>query len=229
MTSRAWDRAHEKLIEGFTNPGTVPATPVSRRSLVDVTYGNVTQEEADRLADAVGCWKESPAGNTEPWITNLVVALLKASGARTVLETGAFQGATSEELLRALEAMDGGVLTICEIDPARAEAVDARLREVEWEDSKVNWVVRCMDARDVIRSLAPQSLGFAFIDDDHQKAHVAEEIELLLPKMLPGGLLVFHDVYGVCDLQEVVAAYGGFSLDLPRAGPAGGLGIIQVR
>ena len=146
-----------------------------------------------------------------------------------MLETGAFQGATSEELLFALGELEGGVLTICEIDPARAEAVDARLRDAECENSDVDWVVRCMDARDVIRSLAPQSLGFVFLDDDHQKSHVAEEIELLLPKMLPGGLLVFHDVYGVCDLQEVVAAYGGFSLDLPRAGPAGGLGIIQAR
>lgn len=198
-------------------------------TVVDVEYGNISPEEAERLANAVGCWTDSPAGNTEPWITNLVVALLKASGARTVLETGAFQGATSLALYGALEAMNGGVLTICEIDPARAEAVDARLRNAECENSNVNWVVRCMDARDVIRSLAPQSLGFAFIDDDHQKAHVAEEIELLLPKMLPGGLLVFHDVYGACDLQEVVAAYGGYSLDLPRAGPAGGLGIIQVR
>ena len=196
---------------------------------IDVTYGNISPEEAERLAKAVDFVGDSPAGNTEPWITNLVVALLKASGARTVLETGAFQGATSEELLFALGELEGGVLTICEIDPARAEAVDARLRDAECENSDVHWVVRCMDARDVIRSLAPQSLGFVFLDDDHQKSHVAEEIELLLPKMLPGGLLVFHDVYGVCDLQEVVAAYGGYSLDLPRAGPAGGLGIIQVR
>lgn len=196
---------------------------------IDVTYGNISSDEAERLALAVGHYSDSPAGNTEPWITNLVVALLKASGQRTVLETGAFQGSTSEALLDALEDLEGGVLTVCEIDPERAEAVDARLRRNDPHAAAVNWVVRCMDARDVIRSLAPQSLGFAFIDDDHQKAHVAEEIELLLPKMLPGGLLVFHDVYGVCDLQEVVAAYGGYSLDLPRAGPAGGLGIIQVR
>jgi len=197
---------------------------------IDVTYGNITQEEGDRLFRATSFEGHcGDAGNTEPWITNLVCSLLLASGARTVLETGAFMGSTSSALQWMLAELGGGSLTVCEIDPVRAEAVDARLRRNDQHAAAVNWVVRCMDARDVIRSLAPQSLGFAFIDDDHQKAHVAEEIELLLPKMLPGGLLVFHDVYGVCDLQEVVAAYGGYSLDLPRAGPAGGLGIIQVR
>lgn len=196
---------------------------------IDVTYGNISPEEAERLAKAVDFVGDSPAGNTEPWIVKLIVALLKASGQRTVLETGAFQGATSLALQYALHDLGGGSLTVCEIDPVRADGVDALLRVHDELNPTVNWVVRCMDARDVIRSLAPQSLGFAWIDDDHQKAHVAQEIELLLPKMLPGGLLVFHDVYGVCDLQEVVAAYGGYSLDLPRAGPAGGLGIIQVR
>lgn len=199
-------------------------------TVVDVEYGNISPEEAERLHRAVGWPRHNgEAGNTESWITNLVCALLTASGARSVLETGAFMGSTSEALQWTLHALGGGSLTVCEIEHARAEAVDARLRRNDPHASAVNWVVRCMDARDVIRSLAPQSLGFAFIDDDHQKAHVAEEIELLLPKMLPGGLLVFHDTFGVCDLQEVVAAYGGYSLDLPRAGPAGGLGIIQVR
>lgn len=200
-------------------------------SAVDIEYGNISQEEADRLCLGVHHFGFSEAGNTEPWITHLVVALLKASGQRTVLETGAFQGATSHALGNALQDMTGGTLTVCELDPARAEAVDARLRTAtdreEWAD--VHWVVRCQDALSVIAGLPDRSLGFAFVDDDHTKEHVAAEIEALLPKMLPNGLIVFHDVYGVCDLQEVVAAYGGYSLDLPRAGPAGGLGLIQVR
>jgi hypothetical protein len=36
-------------------------------------------------------------------------------------------------------------------------------------------------------------------------------------------------VFGVCDLQDVVGKFGGYSIDLPRLGPAGGLGVIQVR
>lgn len=201
------------------------------RGYIDVEYGNVSAEDALRLwlADD-GADHSYPAGNTEPWIQQLVCALLKASGHRTVLETGAFQGSTSLRLARTLLALNGGTLTICEVDPARAEQVDARLRS--WDlstEGPVNWVVRCQDALSVIAGLPDRSLGFAFVDDHHTKEHVAAEIEALLPKMLPNGLIVFHDVYGVCDLQEVVAAYGGYSLDLPRAGPAGGLGLIQVR
>jgi hypothetical protein len=51
----------------------------------------------------------------------------------------------------------------------------------------------------------------------------------LIPKMNPGGLILLHDVYGVCDLQEVVKKFGGYSIKLPRLGPAGGLGVIQVQ
>ena len=79
----------------------------------------------------------------------------------------------------------------------------------------------------MINQLADESLDFAFVDDDHQQSHVAVEIDLLLPKLRPGGLLTFHDVFGSCDLQRVVRAYGGSCLDFPRNGPAGGLGLLQ--
>ena len=55
-----------------------------------------------------------------------------------------------------------------------------------------------------------------------------EEIEALLPKMKAGGLICGHDVFGVCDLQEVFKQFGGYSLALPMLGPAGGLGLLQV-
>lgn len=199
-------------------------------TVVDVTWGNVSEAEAERLVQAAGMPHSlGEAGNTEPHITALVVALLKASGFRTVLETGAFQGSTSLALLEALDDLGGGVLTVCELDPDRADFVDRRLREAnDLLTSEVHWAVRAEDALTVIRGLADQSLGVAWIDDDHQQAHVAEEIEALLPKMLPGGLLLFHDVHGVCDLKVVVEGYGGYALDFPRFGPAGGLGVIQV-
>lgn len=195
--------------------------------MIDVTYGNISEDEAERRANAIEFAEDDyPAGATEAWIANLVKALLIASGARTVLETGCFMGHTSRVLLETLEDLGGGDLILCEIDEARARYLNGTFGDMS---DLTSVRVRQQDAFTVIRELPDGWLGFAFVDDDHQKAHVAEEIEALLPKMAPGGIITFHDVFGVCDLQEVVTAYGGYALDFPRCGPAGGLGILQVR
>jgi hypothetical protein len=83
---------------------------------------------------------------------------------------------------------------------------------------------------DVLHYLATTTDRFdlAWVDDCHEKPHVTKELTLLYPKMNPGGLILLHDVFGVCDLKTVVNQFGGYSIDLPRLGPAGGLGLIQV-
>ena len=194
--------------------------------MIDVTYGNLSQEQADRMLYASASGADYPAGATEPWIADLLCALLVATGRTTVLETGGFLGHTSERLADTIAMTGDGFLTVCEVDPVRANAIHDRL-----EQSGIlplnQWTVRQEDALTVIRSLPDGELGLAFVDDDHDKNHVIEEIEALIPKMTPNGIMCFHDVFGSCDLQEVVRSYGGLCLDFPRAGPAGGLGIIQ--
>ena len=165
-------------------------------------------------------------GCAEPEIADLLCALLRASGHRTVLETGAFTGYTTTKLAWTLEQMGGGRVVACDMDAGRAANVQAALERCAIPT--VSWEVMASDVLVVIAGLADESVGFVFVDDDHTKAHVAEEIRALLPKMAPRGIICFHDVYGVTDLQEVVLAAGGYALDLPKLGPAGGLGIIQV-
>lgn len=201
---------------------------------IDTTYGNVDPTHARQMAESLVCAHpiqaplEYPAGATEPWISALVATLLKATGVPAVLETGSFMGHTSAWLGQALLDMGGGTLWCCEIDPERAALVSDRLDGLELSPS-VDWRVYPEDVREVIKRIPNLSLGVAFIDDDHTQTHVAEEIDLLWPKMAPNGLLLFHDVFGSCDLHSVVTRYGGFCLDFPRNGPAGGLGIIQLR
>ena len=174
-------------------------------------------------------------GATETWIQDILVALLEGlqRPAPTVLETGGFMGHTSLRLLRALEMIGAGKLIVAEWDPEapeRAQIVDDKLVGAyhDWY-TKVSWEVRREDALSVIRSLPDESLDLVYLDDDHQKSHVAEELEALFPKMRPNGLITGHDVFGSCDLQDVFKKYGGYALDLPRLGPAGGLGLLQVR
>ena len=193
---------------------------------LDVEHGNITVEEAQRLGDAAWSVDDVPhePGYTEPWVSRLVHDFIIARGARTVLETGCFKGATSAYILDALDRLDGGTLHLCEIDPARLASTTARL------DGYIPYTVTVeTHAGDVLHYLRTTETRFdlAWVDDCHEKPHVTKELMLLIPKMNPGGLILLHDVFGVCDLQEVVAKFGGYSIDLPRLGPAGGLGIIQ--
>ena len=188
---------------------------------IDVEWGNISPEQAARMraASSISIDDHIP-GATEPWIVELLVALLKATGFEnpTVLETGGFQGTTTEHLYDAIEAMGGGRLIVGELDPMRADAIQSRVPGA---------TVMNQDAIAVIRSLEDDSLAFAFVDDAHELDHVSRETEWLIPKMKRGGIIAYHDVFGRCDLQQVVRRYGGYCIDVPRAGPAGGLGIIQ--
>lgn len=187
---------------------------------LDVEFGNITIEEAERLNG--GPTDQHEPGSTEPWISNLVGNFVIASGAKHVLETGSFMGRTSRVIADALAAIGGGHFTVVEIDRARAEATGRRLEAYP----TVCCQTYCQDILKILPTLP--NFDLAFIDDDHTKAHVQREIELLYPKMNPGGLILLHDVWGSTDLQTVVKQWGGLALDLPRMGPAGGLGLIQV-
>ena len=166
------------------------------------------------------------AGSAEPWIADLIAALIVANDTRVAIEVGGFEGYTSAHMKRALARLPHVTeLTICEIDLARANAVHAALEGVDAPAVHCRVVVE--DSHAWLPTLAPASVDFCWLDGNHEVAHVAREVELLLPAMRPGGLICGHDVHGVCELWRVFAPHG-IALDLPRLGPAGGVGIIQT-
>lgn len=191
----------------------------------DVTYGNMTQDEAERLGKAAGkvdFLASHSAGSTEPWLSRLVADFIVARGARTVLETGAYMGATSVWIADALQRLGGGHFYLCEIDKARRGIAVDRVVRMGCDDVTIH------ERGNVLDLLATdETYDLAWVDDDHTKKHVTQELTLLYPKMSAGGMIIMHDVYGVCDLKTVVRQFGGYSIDLPRLGPAGGIGLIQ--
>lgn len=198
---------------------------------LDVQFGNVTQADAERMSRAAwgGALLDHSPGSTEAYVSALVASLIVALGARTVLETGAFEGATSEFILGALEALGGGTFVMCEIDAARADALRQRFSSPLAPVEPVIW------SGDVLAYLRTTTTMFdvMWLDDDHNERHVRQEIEAMLPRLNPGGLLLLHDVVGQIPgnqhpLGFLVQEFGGSVLDLPRMGPAGGLGLIQV-
>ena len=167
------------------------------------------------------------SGCAEPWTSQLVANLLVASNRRNVLETGCFTGQTSAWLACALERVGGGTLTTVDIDPERTAKASERLQGLGL--TRVTHRAVTQDVLQFLPTLPNKSIGFAWIDDNHEKSHVDLEIRLLWDKMEKGGIMCFHDCWGSCDLQSVVAKYGGYSLDIPRLGAAGGVGFLQIR
>jgi len=167
------------------------------------------------------------SGSTEPWNVEILAALLKASCAKTVLECGGYLGCTSAWLALTLQQMGGGTFHIAELEAERAMACDKRLSELPIKD--VTWRVWQDDVFNVIAAQPDDSLDYVWVDDNHEKEHVDREITALIPKMRSKGLILGHDVFGSCDLQEIFVKHGGYALDFPKLGLAGGIGIIQIR
>lgn len=166
-------------------------------------------------------------GCSEPWVVEVLASLLKASNAKTVLECGGYLGTTSAWLALTLQQMGGGTFHIAELEEERAAACDKRLSELPLD--KVTWRVWHDDVFQVIAQMPDESVDFAWVDDRHEKPHVDRELTALLPKMRSGGLVTGHDVWGTTDLQEIFVKHGGYALDFPKLGAAGGIGILQVR
>ena len=176
-------------------------------------------------------------GSTEPWVQQVVAALLVASHQRNVLELGAYKGFTSAWLCSTLQRMGGGEYLGVEINYNRQCTATKRLGDLKIPD--VQWRVVQADALAALHSLPARSVGFAWVDDDHTPQHVAEELNVLynptmpeISKMVAGGLICMHDVCGgdkqLTPLKGVCIAAHGYALDFPRIGALGGIGVIKV-
>lgn len=166
-------------------------------------------------------------GCTEPWNVEILAALMKASNANVVLECGGYLGTTSAWLAMTLQSMGGGTLHVAELEAERAAACDKRLSELPIPE--VVWRIWHDDVFNTIAAQPDESIDFAWVDDNHEKEHVDRELAALIPKMRRGGIITGHDVWGSCDLQEIFMKHGGYALDFPKLGLAGGIGILQVR
>lgn len=193
----------------------------------DRTLYGVPLEDAVRVREMLNAANapEWRAGSSEPWIVRLLASLITACGARTAIEIGCFDGYASVHIVEALSRQPWPTRFIgCEIDVARAERTAVALGVYS---PRVDISIVQDDSHTWIPTLPNESIDFAWVDGNHELEHVEHELELLIPKMSRGGIICGHDVSGVCGLWRAFKKYGGYSLDIARLGPAGGIGIIQ--
>jgi predicted O-methyltransferase YrrM len=168
----------------------------SRRRLAEELYASGREHDraqTDRIARL---------RNVEPLTAELLGVLIRAAGARRILELGTSNGYSTIWLGDAAEATGGGVLSV-DIDPARTELARANLREaglvsrveLRTEDAAATlarsedsvWEFVFLDAerpaypsyvRDLVRTMAPGAV--LAVDNVHSHAHELVEFTALI-------------------------------------------------
>jgi len=180
--------------------------------------------ESGRAHDAAQPDRLDRLRNVEPDTARLLGVLVRATGARRLLELGTSNGYSTLWLADAAKSMEGLVVSV-DIDPARTAQARAHLAEVRL-DSFVELHTR--DAADTLRDSADGSWDMIFLDAE--RPAYAGYWPDLVRVLRPGGLLVIDNVLShaeeVRDLRQLADSDRSVSQALAPTG-AGALLIVK--
>lgn len=195
------------------------------------------RDEALRLVeDETAAMGDLQTMQTAPEQAAFLETLVKLGPGRRAIEVGTFTGYGAIRIARGLA--EDGTLLCCELDPERAE-VARRNVDRAGVGEKVEF--RVGPAIETIRALPDEpTFDFAYVDAD--KTGYPDYYEELLPRMSPGGLIAFDNVFMAgrildADPDEGTAAMQGLNdllvdddrVDSVMLGMADGLTLARVR
>ena len=156
--------------------------------LVDYLARHSRQDEV--LARVERETREMPRSQmlTPPDEAALLTMLARLTGARRALEVGTFTGYGAISIARGLA--DGGSLICLELEEQFASIARANLDDAGVSD-RVEIIVG--PAADSIRAM-PEEPTFDYVFIDADKTGYPAYYELILPRLLPGGLLLIDNV-----------------------------------
>lgn len=173
-----------------------------------------------------GVWR----GNTELPVCMVLYALALANRAKVIVETGLNRGGGATLWLAFAAVANQGVYHGIDIDNAALEMANAAINIAIPQAKPILYKGNALDV--LPGNFAKDSIDFLFLDDDHHRAQVEQELAAFLPLIRPGGLMLLHDVLGIheSDVWGPIATRGGIRLithaHFPDK-PFGGLGLIQ--
>ena len=134
-------------------------------------------------ADRLDRWR-----NVEPETADLIGVLIRAAGARRILELGTSNGYSTIWLADAAEATGGRVVSV-DIDPARIWLAAANLAEAGLVDQVE---LRSEDAAATLARSSDAEWDFVFLDAE--RPAYAGYVRDLLRVLAPGGVLAVDNV-----------------------------------
>ncbi len=126
--------------------------------------------------------------NLEPPTAELLGILIRAAGARRILELGTSNGYSTIWLADAAEATGGAVVTV-DVDAARSELARANLAQAGVED-RVK--LRVADAGEMLAASLDGEWEFVFVDSE-RPAYVGY-LPDLIRTLAPGGVIAVDNV-----------------------------------
>jgi caffeoyl-CoA O-methyltransferase len=118
----------------------------------------------------------------------LLTMLARLVGARNALELGTFTGYSAISIARGLA--EGGTLTCLELEPEFADTARANLAAAGLAD-RVE--IRVGPAEDALRAM-PEEPAYDFVFLDADKLGYPVYYDLIVPRLVPGGLLLIDNV-----------------------------------
>jgi len=154
----------------------------ARRSFADELYA-VSHEHDRALADRLERFR-----NVEPPTAELLGVLIRATGARRIIELGTSNGYSTIWLADAAEATGGSVVSV-DLDPARTQLARASLATAGLTDFVE---LRTEDAADVLARSQDGAWEFVFLDAE--RPAYPDYLADLLRTLAPGGVLAVDNV-----------------------------------
>jgi predicted O-methyltransferase YrrM len=154
----------------------------TRRRLADRLY-EASHEHDRTQANGLDRFR-----NVEPDTAELIGVLIRATGARRILELGTSNGYSTIWLADAAEATGGQVVSV-DVDPARTELAGANLAEAELAD-RVE--LRTEDAAATLAGSEDSAWEFIFLDAE--RPAYPGYVPDLTRVLAPGGLLAVDNV-----------------------------------
>lgn len=143
------------------------------------------------LAEALGRWSHAPSDIRDHLGT--LFAETVGAAPRLIVELGT-RGAVSTRALLAAAEVTGAV--VLSVDIADCSQIDMAERfRARWTFALADDIAFAgapFEAFCAARGLPPQAEAI-FIDTSHTYAHTRQELACWLPRMAPGGVMMFHD------------------------------------
>ncbi|MHA2067111.1 MAG: class I SAM-dependent methyltransferase [Candidatus Thorarchaeota archaeon] len=146
--------------------------------------------------------------STEPVHLEKIYSIIVERGYTLCAELGTHIGGSLMYIASAIQENGGG--TAIGIDHSQELLNETRKNFNKFRDTfpDVELITHCEKLPSGINRL-PDNLDFVFIDDLHDADHVAQELDMLMPKMKVGSTITGHDISNPAGIGEAFLAYNG--------------------